>query len=266
MIDYHLHTARCCHATGTLEEYLAEARGKNLQEIGFADHFPLELLEFKPRVQVTMHPGELEDYIRQVEDLKNNSDGFAVKVGIEIDYLPGTEQKLADLLNQYRFDYLIGSIHFMDDWDFTHPVYADDYKNKDMGDLYRRYFALVRDLCRSKLFDIIGHIDVIKKFGYKPAEDLEPFWLETAKVLKETETCLELNTAGRDAPAGEFYPGRRFLEICSEQGVAVTIGSDAHCPEQVGRYFPQAVELLRQAGYTELTTFKNRLKSKVPLG
>lgn len=265
MIDYHLHTARCCHATGTLEDYLAEAEAKQLQEIGFADHFPLELLNYTPRVQVTMHPGELEEYIRQVENLKDRANGLIVKVGIEVDYLPGTEEKLANLLSQYRFDYVIGSIHFMDDWDFTHPCYADDYKNQDILALYSRYFNLLRELCLSRLFDIVGHIDVIKKFGYRPDGDLEFFWNETAGILAKTETAFELNTAGRDAPVGEFYPDRRFLEICSREGVAVTTGSDAHCPEQVGRYFPEAIRLLFEAGYSELAVFDQRQKSSRPL-
>jgi histidinol-phosphatase (PHP family) len=265
MIDYHLHTSRCCHATGSMEEYLAEAEVKQLQEIGFADHFPLGLLDYSPRVQVTMHPGELEEYIKQVEGLKENTNGLVVKAGIEVDYLPGTEEKLASLLGQYRFDYVIGSIHFMDDWDFTHPVYADDYKNKDILSLYSRYFALIKDLCSCGLFDIVGHIDVIKKFGYSPDVDLEPFWFEIAKILAKTETCFELNTAGRDAPVGEFYPGSRFLEICFQEGVAVTIGSDAHSPEQVGRYFPEAIRVLRQAGFSELAVFENRIKSSRPI-
>ncbi|MBW6464388.1 MAG: histidinol-phosphatase HisJ family protein, partial [Firmicutes bacterium] len=127
MIDYHLHTSRCCHAIGTLEEYLAEAMEKGLKEIGFADHFPLGLLDYTPRAPVTMNPGELEEYIDEVEALKSSTTAIKIKLGIEVDYLPGTEEKLEQLLKQYPFDFVIGSIHFMHDWDFTHPVYADTY-------------------------------------------------------------------------------------------------------------------------------------------
>lgn len=265
MVDYHVHTFRCCHATGTLEEYLAEAEEKQLGEIGFADHFPLGLLGYSPRVQVTMHPEELVDYINQLEDLKKKSNKVIVKSGIEVDYLPGTEEKLSSLLEQYSFDYVIGSIHFLKDWDFTHPIYADDYKNRDLSELYRSYFELVWDLCQSGLFDIVGHIDVVKKFGYRPTDNLEPYWIKTARLLRETDTCLELNTAGRDAPVGEFYPGRQFLEICFSEGAAITMGSDAHSSQQVGRYFPEALELLKSVGYRELTVFEKRVKSTIPL-
>jgi histidinol-phosphatase (PHP family) len=95
MVDYHLHTSRCCHATGTLEEYLAAAEEKELHEIGFADHYPLGLLGCKPRSQVTMHPEELPEYIMQVEKLRAASKTVRVKLGIEVDFLPGTENKRA---------------------------------------------------------------------------------------------------------------------------------------------------------------------------
>ncbi|MDW7738684.1 MAG: histidinol-phosphatase HisJ family protein [Bacillota bacterium] len=265
MIDYHLHTSRCCHASGTLVEYLETARKINLKEIGFADHFPLDLLEYTPRAQVTMKGDELAEYMSQVNSLKNSPDGVIIKLGIEIDYIPEKESKIAEVIGQYQFDYIIGSIHFMDGWDFTHPRYADDYAARDIAGLYRTYFELVWAACGSRLFDIIGHLDVIKKFGYRPDEDLEPYWVKTAQILKETDTCLELNTAGRDVPVGEFYPDRRMLEICSAEGVPLTVGSDAHSPEQVGRYFDQAEDLLREVGYKELAVFEKRIRRSIPL-
>ncbi len=265
MIDYHIHTSRCCHAVGTLEQYLAEAENKNLKEAGFADHFPLGLLDYIPRTQVTMNPEELEQYIEQVEALKSNFPAVRVKLGIEVDYLPGTEKKLEHLLKQYPFDFVIGSIHFMQNWDFTHPVYANTYKERNIGELYRSYFDLVKNLCESGLFDIIGHLDVIKKFGYRPENDLEPLWCEIAEIMKRNGICFELNTAGRDAPVGDFYPDRGLLKICHQKNVPVTLGSDAHSPDQVGRYFPEALELLKSVGYQKLAAFNRRTISAVHL-
>ncbi len=265
MIDYHLHTARCCHAAGTLEEYLTEAEKKCLEEIGFADHFPLGLLGYEPRKQVTMHPEELETYMNQVNVLKKRSSSISIKLGIEIDYLPGYEDRINELLGRFEFDYVIGSIHFIGDWDFTHPVYADDYKHKDLEEIYRHYYELVSQAIKSGLFDIIGHIDVVKKFGYRPASNFDSTRLAIARLLKETNTCLELNTAGKDAPVGEFYPDRDFLALCCAEGVDITLGSDAHAPDQVGRYFTEALELLKQTGYRSLTLFKQREKIAQPL-
>lgn len=265
MIDYHIHTSRCCHACGSVEEYLQEAERKGIEEIGFADHFPLGLLDYSPRVQVTMNPSELEEYMDQVLSLKSRADRVRVRLGIEVDYIPGREKMLERLLKRYSFDYVIGSIHFMGDWDFTHPVYADTYRNRDIEDIYSKYFRMIGDLCRSGLFDIVGHIDVVKKFGYRPDGGFEERWFEIARLLKDAGTCLELNTAGRDAPVGEFYPDRRLLEISCAEGVPVTTGSDAHDPAQVGRYFIEAEELLRSAGYTELAAFSGRTRQAIPL-
>lgn len=260
VIDYHLHTPLCRHAAGSPEEYLAEARCKGLSEIGFADHFPIELLGLTPKNRSTMMPSELPGYLRQIRELAAVG-GISVKLGIEVDYLPGTAGKLAKLLDELSLDYVIGSIHFMDGWDFTHPAYIKGFESADLDEVYRRYFELVCEACQSGLFDIVGHVDVIKKFGYRPEGRLESYWSRTARVLKESGTCLELNTAGRDAPVGEFYPARPFLEICRQEGVSVTLGSDAHSPEQVGRYFDEGLKLLQSAGYREIAVFTGRQQS-----
>ena len=212
-----------------------------------------------------MHPEELDDYLDEIEKLKSESTVVRVKTGIEIDYIPGTERKLEQLLRRYSFDYVIGSIHFMNHWDFTHPVYADTYKERDIDALYQTYFELVNKACRSGYFDIIGHLDVIKKFGFKPAGDLGHYWQQTVDVLAETGTCFELNTAGRDAPVGQFYPDRKFIELALLKGVPLCTGSDAHGPEQVGRYFDEAGILLREIGCRELATFTERKRSNIAL-
>ncbi|MDY6825734.1 MAG: histidinol-phosphatase HisJ family protein [Bacillota bacterium] len=265
MIDYHLHTMRCGHATGLPEEYLLRAEEIGLQEIGFSDHFPLGLLDHKPKAKVTMEPEELADYIQDIEKLKEQSRIMKIKVGVEIDYFPEAEEKISRLLEEYAFDYVIGSIHFIGEWDFTHPAYAEDYRNLDIDRLYAEYFKLIEKACRSRLFDIIGHIDVIKKFGYRPDADLDLLWLKMANVLKRTGTCIELNTSGRDAPVDEFYPNRSMLEACLVENVPLTLGSDAHSPEQVGRYFPEAKSLLSEVGCRELAIFEKRVRSSVAL-
>lgn len=266
MVDYHLHTPLCHHALGSPAEYLAVARQKRLREIGFADHYPLGLLGIEPQSEVSMSPDELAPYIREIRALGAGEKEIKVKLGVEVDYLPGKEKELARLLARDPFDFVIGSIHFMDDWDFTHPLYASQYETADLAQIYRRYFELVWQACASGLFDIIGHIDVVKKFGHRLSDAaMEPYWRQTARVLKENGLCYELNSSGRAAPAGEFYPGRRLLEICFQEDVPVTLGSDAHGPEQVGRYFDDAIRLLEEIGYCRLAVFSERQRNFLPL-
>ncbi len=266
MIDYHLHTARCGHASGSPEEYLQAAAARGLREVGFADHFPLGLLGYTPRKKVTMEPEEWPEYTAQVRALAASAGPVAVKLGVEVDYLPGRGPLLAKLLRGCPVDYVIGSVHFIEEWDFSHPAQVHEYRKRDLAAVYDAYFGLVWEVCAGGFCDILGHVDVIKKFGFRlPEKEMEPYWRRTAALLAETGVCLELNTAGLDAPVGECYPGGRLLELCAAAGVPVTLGSDAHAPDQVGRHFPEAVECLRRAGFREISRFTQRRRIPVPL-
>ncbi len=266
MIDYHLHTYLCCHARGTLEEYVQCARQNGLREVGFADHFPLGLMDFTPKTQVTMEASELDGYMQMVRQTAQAAEGIAVKTGVEVDYIPGKTDLAKSQLELYPFDYVMGSIHFMDDWDFTHPYYSGEFEDCSLEEVYARYFSLVRDACYSGLFDIIGHIDVVKKFGYRLEKKLVmPFYEEIAGLLHKKDICLEVNTAGLDAPVNELYPSQEMLNICARHGVRMVLGSDAHSPEQVGRHFSRAMDALREAGVKEITCFEGRKGYSVPL-
>ena len=264
MIDYHIHTSRCCHASGTMDEYLAEAERKGLTEIGFADHLPLEMLGYQPENQVSMLPEELPGYLADVERLRHKTN-IRLITGIEADYLPGRESVTAAVLAAYPFDYVIGSIHFLKDWDFTHPRYVEQYRKADVDQLYEQYFAVVARLAESRLFDIAGHLDVVKKFAFFPQRDWSGLVEKTCRALAANDLCVELNTGGWRAPVGEAYPGTVFLEKCLALGVPVTLGSDAHCPGDVGMGLGRAAALLKKVGFTEVATFKDRKRTMRPL-
>ncbi|MCL5981074.1 MAG: histidinol-phosphatase HisJ family protein [Firmicutes bacterium] len=265
MIDYHVHTVRCCHATGSMEEYMAEAAQKGLQEIGFADHFPLELLDFTPETPVTMSAGELTVYLSDVLKLQERS-AVPVRLGVEVDYLPGREALTEKLLARYPLDYCIGSIHFLGSWDFTHPRFVEYYRTFDVDKLYRRYFQTLQDMAESGLFDIVGHLDVVKKYAFFPQQDWEDLLRETCGVLAKSGICVELNTAGWRAPVKEAYPSEAFLRECFRLGVPVTLGSDAHCPKDVGAGLGRAVSLLKSLGFTSVTAFASRRRTSLALG
>lgn len=261
MVDYHIHTDRCGHAKGSLEEYYREARRKGLEEIGFADHFPLSLLGFTPPIKVTMEGEELPHYVSDIEEMRRGKKSPSVKLGIEVDYLPGKEEAIKRGIAPYPFDYVVGSVHFLGNWDFTNPQVAQEYeklKDHQIFKLHEEYFQLIEKVAQSNLFDIIGHIDVIKKFGYLPRQGTRYLMERVAGLLQEADICVEVNTAGLYAPAGEFYPGLEFLKICFHKKIPVTLGSDAHRPEDVGRDIKKALELLREVGYREIVLFNKR--------
>ena len=135
IVDYHLHTSRCGHAVGSLEEYLLATEKKGLDEIGFSDHFPLELLGFTPENPVTMQPQEITAYIQDVERLQLQT-AIPVRLAAEVDFLPGRIAETAKALASYQFDYVIGSVHFLDGWDFTHPERERQYQTEAPMDEY----------------------------------------------------------------------------------------------------------------------------------
>lgn len=263
-LDYHIHTSRCCHATGTMEEYVAVAEKREMTEIGFSDHFPLELLGVVPENPVSMAAAELAGYIADVQRLQKQT-SIPVKLGIEVDFVPGMEKEAAKLLAAYNFDYVIGSIHFLDEWDFTHPAHVKRYESMNIYELYERYFAVVRQLAQSGICQIVGHMDVVKKFAFFPRKAWDHLLIETCQAIKDADLCVEVNTAGWRAPVAEAYPGVFMLEKCLQLGIPVTLGSDAHRPQDVGGGIQRASFMLYKLGFREVASFAGGKRTMHPL-
>ncbi len=243
--DYHTHTVRCGHARGTPSEYVACAQAAGLLAIGCADHLPL-LPE--PDPELAMGACELEDYVAEVKELQSRLPGF-VLLGIEADYRPDTIVEVRALLDSRPFDYVIGSVHHLGDWGFDDPRQIDRYESADIDAMWAEYFELVGDAAETGLFSIIGHLDLVKKFGHRAARPLEAELERLLARLAAAGVAVEINTAGLHKPVGEAYPSPAILRKLRKAGVPITFGSDAHRPEEVGRDFAHAVGLARAAGY-----------------
>lgn len=257
-VDNHLHTKLCGHASGEIEQYLAAALRMGIREIGFSDHLPLYFLPGGKKIpDYAMDEKDLPHYVEAVKKADGNSP-VRVKLGIEADFAPGYEKKLEQLLARHPFDFIIGSVHFIDGWGFDHPDELAEYSRRDIDEVYERYFFLLKQAALSGLFDVMAHPDLVKKFNFRPVRDLGPLYEDTARVFKQAGVCVEVNTAGLRYPAREIYPGPGLLEAFFKHGLPVTIGSDAHCPEQVGNGLVEALALLKRTGYKEIATFTGR--------
>ncbi|SHI58405.1 histidinol-phosphatase HisJ family protein [Desulfofundulus thermosubterraneus] len=264
--DLHLHTRRCGHATGDMEEYIAMARYRGLKHIGFADHVPMYWLPPGQRdPELAMSEEELPRYVESIRKLKQSCSALTIYLGIECDYIPGYENHLGVLLSRYPFDYVLGSVHYLDGWGFDNPDLVEEYIRRDVDELYRQYFQLVQQAACAGLFDAIAHPDLIKKFGYRARIDLQELYEETARAFAEGGVCVEVNTAGLRMPAGEIYPSLDFLKLCRRYHVPVTVGSDAHQPHLVAYGWDQARQWLQVAGYREVVVFKERVRETIPL-
>lgn len=245
--DYHTHTRRCGHAVGTAAEYVEAARARGLAGIGICDHLPLV---GRRDAELTMDISELDDYVGEVLELRRAFPGF-VLLGIEADYEPETFEHVAAALGQYPFDYVIGSVHFLDGWGFDDPRNKSGWTERDVLAVYESYFDRVGEAAETGSFTILGHLDLVKKFGHRPAEPPLAAMRRLVERVAAAGPAVEVNTAGLRKPVGEPYPGAELLASLARSGVPLTFGSDAHAPVEVGSDFAAAVGYARSAGYAE---------------
>lgn len=262
LVDYHIHTHLCGHAGGTPEEYVDRAVELGLSEIGFADHMPLLRIRDE---HLTMEPEELPHYIDLVAGLRDSRDDITIRLGIEMDYIPGQMDEIWEAAAGIDFDYVYGSVHYIDGWDFGDSRHLSSYRGKDPDEAYRRYFELFCQAAREGGFDIMAHPDLVKKHGMGTRLPLPDMYSEAARCLREAGVAIELNTSGLRKRALDTYPSLPFLRACAARGVPVTLGSDAHAPDQVGMDFDIAVRFMRKAGISEIATFRGRRRAMRPL-
>ena len=262
LINYHTHTPLCGHATGTTEDYIRAAIEKKFSELGFSDHAPLP---DEIRGGVTMAQEDLEIYL---EDVRRFRDAYrekiAVKIGLEVDF-PLRDSFNKKYFNDPRIDFLMGSCHFIGSWPFDQEPYKDEFSHRDIDEAYSSYYSIVESLVDSSLFDIIGHFDLIKKFGYRPRRNFTPGIEKIAKKMSRAGLAAEINTSGLLKPVAEIYPSDEIIRIFFQNNVPVTIGSDCHNPETIDYMLAHALDKLKEAGYKKISGFSKRKRYDIDI-
>jgi len=256
LIDLHNHTPLCKHATGAPEEYIEKAVEKGIDIYGFADHAPMN---FDPKYRMAFE--EMEKYEQTVSDLSKKYENIKILLGYEVDFTPTVDERVL----KRDVDYLIGSVHFLNNWGFDNPEFIKEWKNRDVDDIYKEYFHLIEKMAESKMFNIVGHLDLIKVFGYKPKTPVKDIAKNAIKAIKKADMAVELNTAGLRKPVKELYPGDEILEMILEEGIDITFSSDAHAPNQVGYMLKQTVQKAKNMGFSEAVYFEKKQKIKVKI-
>jgi histidinol-phosphatase (PHP family) len=253
--DYHTHTPLCRHAAGEPEQYIAAARAAGLSAYGVSDHAPVRP---EPFDDWRMAEAELPAYFEWLARARAAAGPLPVRAGLECDWLAGCEWWIEDLAGRYPWDYLIGSVHYLGDWDFDNPKWLGRWAEADVAEVWTRYWQTYAAMARSRLFDIMGHPDLVKKFAHRPSGDLSRYYEPVIEAIAESGATIELNTAGWHKPCAEAYPHPRFLELACLAGIPLVISSDAHAPGEVARDFERAIGLAKSAGYRETQLFERR--------
>jgi len=254
------------HEVAAVEPFVDTARAVGVDEIGFTEHV-YYFRQTRPLWTVPYHVErcvyDIEDYVNAVVTAKER--GLPVKLGLEVDYVPGREEETHALLEPYPWDYLLGSIHWLDGFAIDDRPRLLDELGVERG--WRRYFEALAGAGRSGLFDSLSHPDVVKIWDERPDRStVEELHEQFTAAISESKVAVEVSSAGLHKHVGELYPDPHLLTSCRAHGIPATLASDAHYPELVGRDFDRARELLRSAGYDTITVFEQREARQEPLG
>lgn len=277
-----------CFSEEWLDLYLQKAKQIGLKEVGIVDHL-YRFKETKSYFEKAMNLNTadsigalqtywltnvmtetMDEFIYAVTDAKKRweKEGVSLKVGIEADYFEGQEKELEALLEGKPWDYVAGSVHFVDGWGFDNPQAAAHFEQWNAEELYTRFYTTVEKMILSNLFDFVAHLDNLKVFNFKVNNaSFNHMWHERiANALKETNTATEIN-AGLyyRYPVKEMCPAVDFLQTIVNKGVPLTLSSDAHFPDDLGSYVAENKQLLRQLGASHMATFHQRETVLVPI-
>jgi histidinol-phosphatase (PHP family) len=263
--DYHLHSNFSCDCQATMAGMCAAAVAKGIPEIGFTEHYDLHEGE----------PDNCRDSFRLAswaEELERQRAAFAgrltVRAGIEIGEPHRFQAEARAMLARYPFDYVLGSLH----WVGPHSVFDMAYfQARPEAEAFRLFYEELERVTAVGDFDILSHFDVPVRTAFAVYGRYAPLEHEAhlRPVLRnciERGLALDLNTAALRRRARVLTPGLDILRLyVALGGERVTLGSDAHRPEQVGSHLEAALQTARAAGLKHLTFFEQRQPRLVPL-
>lgn len=255
-VDLHNHTVLCNHATGSVNEYVEAAIACGTHYFGFSDHAPMT---FDPEYRMKFEEmQQYEDWVYQAQE--RYRDKITVLLGYEVDYLPG---HLDERVLKRPCDYLIGSVHFIDEWGFDNPEFIGRYNDINMDEIYIRYFSLVEEMAKLGKFNIVGHFDLLKVFNFFPKTDIRLLAQNALKAIKKADMTIEINMSGLRKPVKEAYPSDGLLEEIASFDIPITFGSDAHRSDQVGMFSNEVEALARKFGYNECALYRNKERTMI---
>ena len=276
--DYHMHFEYGDYDLNWVEGFFDAAKKHNLDEIGISEHthtFPefknfyyddlildnSEVGEFqKIWLKTNKFKHTLQDYFDFMKELQKN---HAVKIGIEVCNFKN-QAEVAKILSAWDFDYIIGSVHFINGWGFDSSKIKNEFNNHDLREIYEEYTREIEKLAASKNYDILGHPFNIRLFKNFPDFDVTEYLERVAVALKKSDMAIDINTGTKYRyPVGEISPYADFMKIAAHYEIPITINSDAHQPEDCGKFYEEAADYAKSFGYKKISRFSKRKREFV---
>jgi histidinol-phosphatase (PHP family) len=265
--DLHTHHNRCGHAEGNIEDYIKAAIQNDLQVIGISDHTPFFYSEEDQLYPgIAMPKSGFPNYIEEVQSLKEKYKGkIQVLLGVESDFFPKHINVYRQILNKYPFDYIIGSVHYVQDISIFKKGRWEGLTSEQQVQVKEDYYHIIEQSVHSNLFQIIAHMDAMKGF-YPAFSAIETDVVEnTLKIIGEQDLAIEVNTSGNTKDCGGWYPADDILERALFYNVKITFGSDAHVPERVGDEWELVRTRLKEIGFRDWVYFVNKQRVSIPI-
>jgi histidinol-phosphatase (PHP family) len=274
LVDYHSHLAPDDERLGPswmteahVAGYADAARARGIAELALTEHCH----RFRQAAGISPHPfwnetahADLDAYVDVLAASRDA--GSPLRVGIELDWLRGSEDALRALVAGRDIDIVLGSVHWLGDGMVDHPDYPV-WQRHSVAEVWRLYFDELRAAAASGLYDVMAHPDLPKVFGDRPQGGVpQSEYDATADAFAAAGVACEISTAGLRKAANELYPAPAFLRACARRDVPITLAADGHRPEDIGRDLEQAVRLATEAGYRTVTAFRSREPRQEPLG
>ncbi len=277
LVDYHLHTSTSTDGHATVAEYCARASELGLAEIAITNHMNLRTSNYH------LTPDTMAEVWDDIQKCQSLYPDLTIRLGIEVDYFDDLKDDIAEALPKYeetvgrKLDFIMGSAHVMHGVRFASKKQAHKLLvGADPIPIYHEYFELMTRVVAMGLFDIVAHPDLIRRFTglhspHVPFESYRAVAMSFVDSLVEFGVGIEINVKGLDHPVAAIYPTPELLtcyvEACRAGGVEpiITIGTDAHRPENLGTNLDAGVGLLRQMGISEITTYSQGARIPFPL-
>ncbi len=248
--NYHSHTARCHHASGTVADYCAAAAGAGLEVLGFSDHLPFPDGRF-PETRMTMK--EMPLYLAEIDAAREAYPALTILKGFECEWDGALRDYFASLFDKRGVDYLVGAAH----WVPVNGAWRSLRRDAGAAELLA-YADYLTETIASGLFAYIAHPDAFAAGGIGWNADAERCARDILAAAQETGVPLEINGYGmRKARVAAVdglrpvYPWPPFWRVAAEYDIAVVCNSDAHRPEDVAANIAEAKLMALEYGLPE---------------